>query len=131
MHKQVAAVGGRIDAVFYCPHTPDEGCLCHKPAPGLLEQICERYGVDASKVCVIGSCLPHMQAGAALRAQLHLVCTGHAACLDPAAPLPPEWPSGIQTHTSMAALADQLLARNSPSATPAVAAPNMAALDSV
>ena len=36
MHRQVAAVGGRIDAVFYCPHAADEECACRKPAPGLL-----------------------------------------------------------------------------------------------
>ncbi|HAU56409.1 MAG TPA: histidinol phosphate phosphatase, partial [Comamonadaceae bacterium] len=40
MHRQLAAVGWRIDAVFYCPHAPDEACTCRKPAPGLLEQIC-------------------------------------------------------------------------------------------
>ena len=45
MHRQLAAVGGRIDAVFYCPHAPDEACTCRKPAPGLLEQICERYEI--------------------------------------------------------------------------------------
>jgi D-glycero-D-manno-heptose 1,7-bisphosphate phosphatase len=33
MHKLVASVGGRIDAVFYCPHGPDEGCQCRKPLP--------------------------------------------------------------------------------------------------
>ena len=31
-------VGGRVDAVFYCPHTPDDKCHCRKPAPGLFEQ---------------------------------------------------------------------------------------------
>src|SRR5471030_1387523 len=31
MHKALAAMGGRIDAVFYCPHSPDEGCHCRKP----------------------------------------------------------------------------------------------------
>ncbi len=127
MHKQVAAVGGRIDAVFYCPHAPDEDCRCHKPAPGLLEQICERYGVDASKVCIIGSCLPHMQAGAAVKGILHLVCTGHAAGLDPAAPLPPEWPAGIQTHASMEALVEQLLVMPAPPAPAATPKPPAAA----
>ena len=45
MHKLLAAEGGRIDAVFYCPHSPDEACHCRKPQPGLFEQIGERYGV--------------------------------------------------------------------------------------
>ena len=43
MNKQLAAMGGRIDAVFYCPHTPDENCRCRKPLPGLFEQIGLRY----------------------------------------------------------------------------------------
>ncbi len=54
MHRQMAAVGGRIDAVFYCPHTAEEECSCRKPAPGLLEQICERYGVEPHDVLVVG-----------------------------------------------------------------------------
>ena len=36
MHKLLAAMGGRVDAVFYCPHAPDEGCACRKPRPGLV-----------------------------------------------------------------------------------------------
>lgn len=63
MHRQMAAVGGRIDAVFYCPHTAEEECSCRKPAPGLLEQICERYGVEPHDVLVVGNCQAHLQAG--------------------------------------------------------------------
>ena len=50
MLKSLAAVGGRIDAIFYCPHAPDEGCACRKPEPGLLFQIQERYGVSLTGV---------------------------------------------------------------------------------
>lgn len=70
MHRQMAAVGGRIDAVFYCPHTAEEECSCRKPAPGLLEQICERYGVEPHDVLVVGNCQAHLQAGAALGGQV-------------------------------------------------------------
>ena len=111
MHKQLVAVGGRIDAVFYCPHAADEGCSCRKPAPGLLEQICERYGVDPRNVPVVGSCTSHLLAGAALGAPLHLVCTGQSAHLDPQAPLDAgEWPAGVQVHANLAAFAESLLA---------------------
>src|SRR3954468_19823573 len=41
MHKALGALAGRVDAVFYCPHVPDEGCQCRKPNPGLFEQIGE------------------------------------------------------------------------------------------
>lgn len=117
MHKQLSAVGGRIDAVFYCPHAPDEDCVCRKPGPGLLEQISDRYGVERDDVQVVGSCLAHLQAGAALGAQLHLVCTGSSAGVVPGQALPPGYPPGTQVHASLAAFVEQLL----PAATPLMA----------
>ena len=110
LHRQVAAVGGRIDAVFYCPHAADEDCSCRKPAPGLLEQICDRYGVERNEVRVVGSCEAHLQAGAALGAQLHLVCTGQSASHVPGQPLPPGVPAGTLAHADLQAFTDHLLA---------------------
>lgn len=92
MLRQLAAQGGRIDAVFYCPHVPDDGCHCRKPAPGLLTQIAERYGVEPRDLRVAGSTAEHLQAGAAIGAQLHLVCTGQSASHVPGQPLPPGCP---------------------------------------
>ena len=51
MHKALAQVGGRIDAIFFCPHTADSQCDCRKPKPGMLEEIgrasCrERVSID-------------------------------------------------------------------------------------
>ncbi|WP_313071591.1 HAD-IIIA family hydrolase [Melaminivora sp.] len=109
MHRELAALGGRIDAVFYCPHAPDEPCTCRKPGSGLLQQIRDRYALEGRDLAVIGSCLDHLQAGAPLGAQLHLVCTGAAAVLDPAAPLTPAWPAGTRAHASLAAAVDALL----------------------
>ena len=43
------AIGADIDAVFFCPHTADDGCECRKPLPGLFSQIGERYGVDLNE----------------------------------------------------------------------------------
>ena len=34
MHKALFNVGGRVDAIFYCPHTADAKCDCRKPKPG-------------------------------------------------------------------------------------------------
>ncbi|WP_053843515.1 D-glycero-alpha-D-manno-heptose-1,7-bisphosphate 7-phosphatase [Paracidovorax avenae] len=102
MHRVLAAAGGRIEAVFYCPHAPDEGCACRKPAPGLMEQIRERYGVEGGEILVVGNCPEHLWAGAAIGARLHAVGA------------PPEgsrpWPPGVQHHASLAEFADQLLA---------------------
>ena len=69
MLRQLATLGGRIDAVFYCPHVPDDACACRKPAPGLLEQIAERYGVEPRDVRVAGNNPEHLQAGAAIGAR--------------------------------------------------------------
>lgn len=100
MHRLLSAAGGRIDAVFYCPHAPSEACACRKPAPGLFEQICERYGLAGAEVRVVGSNVEHMQAGAALGARLHLLHSGGAS-LDGV-------PANTQVHQDLSAFADSL-----------------------
>ncbi len=76
MNGLLAKLGGRIDAVFFCPHTPDENCECRKPLPGLVKQIGERYGVDLNTVPIVGDSLRDLQAGAAVGCPTHLVRTG-------------------------------------------------------
>ena len=81
LHRQLAAVGGRIDAVFFCPHAPEEGCGCRKPLPGLFRQIGERLGVDLAGVPAVGDSVRDLQAGVAAGCTPHLVLTGKAAPL--------------------------------------------------
>ena len=54
MREQVAAAGGRIDAVYYCPHRPDEGCDCRKPKPLLLERAVREFIARKDRTCYIG-----------------------------------------------------------------------------
>lgn len=110
MHKAVAALGGRIDAVFYCPHSPDEGCQCRKPLPGLFEQIGERFGVDLKTTPVVGDTLRDLQAGALVGCPPHLVLTGKGAAMRGRA-LPETFPPGTRVHEDLAAFADWLVAR--------------------
>ena len=49
MHRALATVGGRVEAVFFCPHAPEDACHCRKPAPGLFEQIGDRFGVPLDR----------------------------------------------------------------------------------
>lgn len=70
MQRELAAAGARIEAVFFCPHTPEEGCSCRKPAPGLMQQIAARYGVEPHQIWVIGQDAKHLMAGAAMEAHL-------------------------------------------------------------
>lgn len=111
MHRMLAAVGARVDAVFYCPHAPDEGCHCRKPKPGLFELIGERYGVDLHGVPAVGDSARDLQAGVAVGCEPHLVLTGKAAALA-GQPLPPEYPAATHTHADLAAFADFLLMRD-------------------
>ena len=76
MHKAVNQLGGRIDAVFFCPHAQDGGCNCRKPKPGLLEEIGRRFNVNLRGVPSIGDSLRDLEASAAVGAQPILVLTG-------------------------------------------------------
>jgi len=108
MLKNLAAAGGRIDAIFYCPHAPDEGCACRKPAPGLLLQIQERYGVELNGVPYVGDSLRDMQAAQAAGCAPHLVLTGRHADLKSQG-LSPSFPAHTQVHADLGAFVDHLL----------------------
>ncbi len=76
MHKAVAHAGGRIDAVFFCPHAAEANCNCRKPKSGMIEEIAARYNVDLHGVPAIGDSLRDLEAAARLGAQPMLVLTG-------------------------------------------------------
>ena len=76
MHRALALSGGRIDAVFYCPHTADAECECRKPKVGMLKEIGVRFGVDLAGVPCIGDSLRDLQSAEAVGGQPILVLTG-------------------------------------------------------
>ena len=53
MYRRLAAAGGRLDAVFFCPHAPEEQCDCRKPLPGMMLQIAQRYGLELAQVPMV------------------------------------------------------------------------------
>ncbi|MBC7481723.1 MAG: D-glycero-beta-D-manno-heptose 1,7-bisphosphate 7-phosphatase [Rhizobacter sp.] len=110
MNQLLAKQGGRIDAVFFCPHAPAEACHCRKPMPGLFEQIGERFGVDLADVPVVGDTLRDLQAGVAVGCQPHLVRTGKGARLnaDEITELCNAVP-GTVLHADLAAFAEHLI----------------------
>jgi len=75
MRELVAAQGGEMGGIFYCPHGPDDGCDCRKPLPGLIDQIVTEYG-DVTGAPLIGDSLRDLQAGIARHCQPVLVLTG-------------------------------------------------------
>ncbi|NUZ06502.1 D-glycero-beta-D-manno-heptose 1,7-bisphosphate 7-phosphatase [Piscinibacter koreensis] len=110
MNQALAQVGGRIDAVFFCPHNASQGCQCRKPLPGLFQLISERYGVQMKDVPVVGDSLRDLQAGAAVGCAPHLVRTGKAGRLSDAeiAEIVSQVP-GTRVHADLAAFAAHLI----------------------
>jgi D-glycero-D-manno-heptose 1,7-bisphosphate phosphatase len=101
MHRMAAAVGGRIDAVFFCPHTAQDYCECRKPKPGMLKMIAERFEVDPEHTPVVGDAMRDLEAGAALGHPLHLVLTGKGRKTLAAGGLP----EGTMVHDDLRAFA--------------------------
>jgi D-glycero-D-manno-heptose 1,7-bisphosphate phosphatase len=110
MHKLLAAAGGKVDAVFLCPHVSDDGCRCRMPAPGLFEQIGERYGINLSGVPMAGDSLRDLQAGSAAGCEPHLVLTGLGAQWRDQV-LPDTFPPQTRVHADVAAFADYVINR--------------------
>jgi len=73
---EIEARGGRVDASYLCPHHPDEGCNCRKPAPGMLLRAAEELGLDLVRSYVIGDAASDIQAAQAVGAQGILLLTG-------------------------------------------------------
>jgi D-glycero-D-manno-heptose 1,7-bisphosphate phosphatase len=57
--------GGQIDAVYMCPHKPEDGCSCRKPLPGLLLQAAKDLSLDLQRSWMIGDAWSDVQAGEA------------------------------------------------------------------
>src|SRR5258708_11344247 len=76
MMELVFRQGGRIDAVFFCPHTAVENCGCRKPKTGLLEEIAARFHAELKGVPIVGDSLKDLQCAEAVGAQPILVLTG-------------------------------------------------------
>ncbi|WP_348691353.1 D-glycero-beta-D-manno-heptose 1,7-bisphosphate 7-phosphatase [Acidovorax soli] len=106
----LAEKGGRLDALFFCPHTPEEGCACRKPLPGLIEQIGERFGVELSGVHMVGASLKDLQTAQAAGCVPHLVRSDRLGQLDEAQlqALVAQVP-GTRVHDNLAAFAEHLI----------------------
>jgi D-glycero-D-manno-heptose 1,7-bisphosphate phosphatase len=76
MMEMVFRQGGRIDALFFCPHTAVEDCNCRKPRTGMYEEIAARFHTELKGVPAVGDSLKDLQAAEAVGAQPILVLTG-------------------------------------------------------
>ncbi len=87
LHQQIdaelAALGARIDAYYYCPHHPEYGdktaCDCRKPAPGMILRAQEDWDIDLSRSYIVGDKSADVEAGLAAGLTPILVTTGYGA----------------------------------------------------
>jgi D-glycero-D-manno-heptose 1,7-bisphosphate phosphatase len=104
MQRAVHRAGGRIDAIFFCPHAGETECGCRKPKPGMLLEIGRRMNTPLAGVPMVGDALRDLQAAAAAGARPVLVLTGKGRATRDAGGLP----SGTEVFADLAAFAAQL-----------------------
>jgi D-glycero-D-manno-heptose 1,7-bisphosphate phosphatase len=105
MHRAVSQAGGRIDAVFYCPHAQEANCECRKPKAGLLEEIGRRFGTSLQGVPFIGDSRRDLDCAVTVGAQPILVLTGKGATTQRDGSLP----AGTVVHADLAAAVTSII----------------------
>jgi D-glycero-D-manno-heptose 1,7-bisphosphate phosphatase len=105
MHKAVALAGGRIDAIFFCPHPAEANCHCRKPNTGMMEEIAARYDVSLQGVYAVGDSLRDLNSAAKAGANPVLVLTGKGSKTRDRGGLP----EGTRVYPDLAAAAAGLI----------------------
>jgi D-glycero-D-manno-heptose 1,7-bisphosphate phosphatase len=72
----LAEVGGYLDGIFYCPHHPDENCICRKPRSGMLMQIAEQFKINLQQALLIGDAERDITCARAVHCPAWLLRTG-------------------------------------------------------
>ena len=76
MQAEISSRAGRLDAIYYCPHHPDDGCQCRKPRPGLLRQAADELNLDLTRCYLIGDAVRDIEAALEAGCLPILVLTG-------------------------------------------------------
>lgn len=108
MMERVRQKGGAIDAIFFCPHGPDDGCACRKPLPGMFHGIADRLKTSLGGVPAVGDSMRDLDAAASVGALPILVLSGkneHALGAGDSIPDRPATP----VFTDLAEFTDALL----------------------
>ena len=105
MIAHLSQYGGVIDAIFFCPHGPDDGCDCRKPEPGLFHDVARRLRVSLDGVRYVCDKLNDIRAAGAAGASPVLVRTGYGAKTIAAGGLPADVP----VYDDLRAFVDALL----------------------
>lgn len=104
MRRMLSQVGGRIEAIMFCPHGPDDNCSCRKPKPGSYNDLAHRLRISLDHVPAVGDSLRDIEAAQAAGARPILVRTGNGAKTEAAG-----IPEGVPIYDDLASVADALL----------------------
>jgi D-glycero-D-manno-heptose 1,7-bisphosphate phosphatase len=66
-------LGARIDALYYCPHRPEDACVCRKPRAGLLQQAAQDWRIDLHRSVLVGDSPSDVEAARAVRCRTVLL----------------------------------------------------------
>ena len=99
LRRLVGDAGATFDAIYYCPHRPDEACRCRKPETGMIDQAVKELGIDLARAYVIGDHVKDMELGKRVGATRVLVTTGETASL-------PQGELGHASDATVASLSD-------------------------
>ena len=100
MQQLLSQHGGYVEALFFCPHHPDEHCRCRKPRTGLLEDLAERLRISLKNVPFVGDTEKDIVAAKAVGARPLLVRSG---------PAHTDTPADVQVFDNLWAVAQNLL----------------------
>lgn len=77
LKNELLREGAVIDAIYYCPHHPDDGCDCRKPASGLIEKAAYDFDIDLTSSYIVGDKLIDLETGERVGCRTVLVLTGY------------------------------------------------------
>jgi D-glycero-D-manno-heptose 1,7-bisphosphate phosphatase len=75
VNRRVEELLGPFDVWDFCPHLPEDGCNCRKPAPGMIVNACRRLGIATADAAYIGDIGSDLEAAEAAGSRGVLVPT--------------------------------------------------------
>ena len=82
MRAAIRKRGGKLDAVYYCTHTPERKCGCRKPKPRMLRKAARRFSLDLKRSVFVGDNATDVATGRAAGCRTVLVLSGVTARKD-------------------------------------------------
>lgn len=82
LHEALKEQGAKVDAIYFCPHTPEDQCGCRKPSTGMADKAAKDFNADPSKSFVIGDNVCDIELGKNIGAETILVRTGYGKTVE-------------------------------------------------